>query len=93
MFPNRYEAVVVLSLVLVSGCGEERPKPDPIIPIEQVPARVVEEAKKALPGYTFYAVYQMKVDGKNAYEFKGKNKQGKLREVELSATGEVLAIE
>jgi hypothetical protein len=93
MLPNRYVAFVLLGLVLVTGCGEERPRPDPIVPIEQVPAPVVEAAKKALPGYTFHTIYQMKVDGKDAYELKGKNKQGKSREVEVSATGEVLAIE
>jgi hypothetical protein len=93
MFPIRFVAVVLLSLVLVTGCGEERPRADPIVPIEEVPALVVEAAGKALPGYIFDTIYKMKVDGKDAYELKGKNKQGKIREVEISATGEVLAIE
>ena len=36
---------------------------------------------------------QDEVDGKDAYEVRGKDKRGKVREVEVSATGEVLAIE
>jgi hypothetical protein len=34
-----------------------------------------------------------KIQGKDAYEVRGKDKRGKVREVEVSADGEVLAIE
>ena len=83
--------LVVLPMILV-GC-ENEPKSDDIVPIEQVPANVMEVARKQLPGYTFDTVYKMKVDGKDAYEVRGKDKRGKVREVEVSATGEVIAIE
>ncbi len=53
----------------------------------------MEIARKELPGITFDTAYKLKVDGKDAFEIRGKNKQGKIREVELSATGEVLEIE
>ena len=53
----------------------------------------MEVARKQLPGFTFDTVYKMKVNGKDAYEIRGKNKQGKTREVEVSAAGEVLEIE
>jgi uncharacterized membrane protein YkoI len=82
----------VLLMVAVAGC-ESEPKSDDIVPIEQVPANVMEVARKQLPGYTFDTVYKMKIDGKDAYEVRGKDKRGKVREVEVSATGEVLAIE
>jgi hypothetical protein len=84
--------LVVLLMVVVVGC-ENEPKSDDIVPIEQVPANVMEVARKQLPGYTFDTVYKMKVDGKDAYEVRGKDKRGKVREVEVSATGEVIAIE
>ena len=82
----------VLLLACVVGC-ENEPKSDDIVPIEQVPANVMEVARKQLPGYTFDTVYKMKVDGKDAYEVRGKDKRGKVREVEVSATGAVIAIE
>ena len=84
--------LVVLLMVVVVGC-ENEPKSDDIVPIEQVPANVMEVARKQLPGYTFDTVYKMKIDGKDAYEVRGKDKRGKVREVEVSATGEVIAIE
>ena len=57
---------------------------DEIVPIEQVPANVMEVARKQLPGYTFDTAYKMKIDGKDAYEVRGKDKSGKVREVEVS---------
>jgi uncharacterized membrane protein YkoI len=61
--------------------------------MEQVPPKVMEAARKELPGYTFDTAYKMKIDGKDAYEVRGKDKRGKVREVEVSATGEVLGVE
>ena len=82
----------VLLSVVVAGC-ESEPKSDDIVPIEQVPPNVMEAARKQLPGYKLDTAYKMKIDGKDAYEVRGKDKKGKVREVEVSATGEVLAIE
>ena len=79
-------------LILATGCKSE-PKSDDLVPIDQVPATVMESARKQLPGYTFDTAFKMKIDGKDAYEIRGKDKRGKVREVEVSATGEVLAIE
>ena len=79
-------------MIVATGC-ESEPKSDAIVPIEQVPANVMESARKQLPGYTFDTAFKMKIDGKDAYEVRGKDKKGKGREVEVSATGEVLGIE
>ncbi len=89
---NPTKSTFILALALLAGCGEA-PKSDPVVPIDQVPANLMEIARKQLPGYTFDTVYKMTIDGKEAYEIRGKNKQGKVREVEISTTGEVLAIE
>lgn len=88
---NRAWIVAGLMTVVV-GCTSA-PESDEIIPIEQVPAPILDVARRELPGYTLDTVYQMKVEGKVAYEIKGKDKRGKVREVEISSTGEVLAIE
>jgi hypothetical protein len=82
-----------LSLMIFAGGCESQPPSDDLVPIEQVPPKVMEVARKQLPGFTFDTVYKMKVDGKDAYEVRGKDKRGKVREVEVSATGEVLAVE
>jgi uncharacterized membrane protein YkoI len=89
----RKNPFVAMMLICAVGCASGRPESDPIVPIEQVPANVMDVARKQLPGYTFDTVYKMKIDGKDAYEVRGKDKRGKVREVEVSATGEVLAIE
>ena len=88
LFPSTFCLIALISV----GC-ESKPTADQIIPIDQVPANLMEIARKELPGITFHTVYKLKVEGKDAYEIRGKNKQGKTREVELSATGEVLEIE
>ena len=91
---HRFVSAFCLSLTLVLGAGcESRPTPDQIVPMDQVPANLIEIAQKELPGITFDTAYKLKVDGKDAYELRGKNKQGKIREVELSSTGEVLEVE
>ena len=82
-----------MMLIFVLGCASGPPASDDIVPIDQVPANVMEVARKQLPGYTFDTAYKMKIEGKDAYEVRGKDKRGKVREVEVSATGEVLAIE
>jgi hypothetical protein len=79
-------------LGLACGC-EKGPTADQIVPIEQVPPKVMEVARKELPGYTFDTVYKMKIEGRDAYEVRGKDKRGKVREVEVSATGELLGVE
>jgi hypothetical protein len=80
-------------MIFASGCEKSQPPGDDLVPIEQVPPKVMEVARQQLPGFTFDTVYKMKVDGKEAYEVRGKDKRGKVREVEVSATGEVLAVE
>jgi len=89
IIPAAILGIAVLSQI---GC-ESRPTADEIVPIDQIPANLMVIARKELPGITFDSATKMKVDGKDAFEIRGKNMQGKTREVELSATGEVIAIE
>ena len=84
--------ILSLGALFQAGC-ESRPTADQVVPIDQIPANLMEIARKELPGFTFESASKLKVEGKDAYEIRGKNKQGKTREVELSTTGEVLAVE
>ena len=85
--------VVIFASFAAFGCGSTPPKSDPIVPIEQVPPKVMDVARKELPGFTVDTVYKMKIEGKAAYEVRGKDKRGKVREVEVSADGELMAVE
>jgi hypothetical protein len=84
---------VIFGLAFAFGCGGPPPKSDPLVPIEEVPPKVIDVARKQLPGFTFDTVYKMKIQGKDAYEVRGKDRRGKVREVEVSADGEVIAVE
>jgi hypothetical protein len=84
---------VSLALGFTLGCGGTRPESDPVVPIEEVPPNVMDIARKQLPGFTFDTVYKMRIEGKDAYEVRGKDRRGKVREVEISADGEVIAVE
>jgi hypothetical protein len=88
---KRITLALLLTLAAV-GC-ENEPTSDQVVPIASVPPNVMEVARKQLPGLTFDTAYKMKIEGKDAYEVRGKDKRGKVREVEVSAAGEVLAIE
>jgi uncharacterized membrane protein YkoI len=89
----RKDHVLGMMLAFALGCASSPPPSDVIVPIDQVPANVMEVARKQLPGYTLDTAYKVKIDGKDAYEVRGKDSRGKVREVEVSAAGEVLAIE
>ena len=84
---------VILGFAFVTGCTGSPPQSDPVVPIDEVPPKVMDVARKQLPGFTFDTVYKMKIEGKDAYEVRGKDKRGKVREVEVSADGEVIAVE
>jgi hypothetical protein len=86
------KTLVGVLLLVALGC-QSQPKSDEPVPIDQVPSNVMEVARKQLPGYSFDTAYKMKVDGKDAYEVRGKDKRGKVREVEVSADGEVIEVE
>lgn len=88
----RMRSAASVLVLAFSGCGG-MPESDAVVPLAEVPPRVMEVARKQLPGYTFDTAYKMKIDGKDAYEVRGKDARGKVREVEVSATGEVLAVE
>jgi len=60
------------------------------IPLDQVPAPLVKTAKEKLPEVTFDHARRLP---NGNYEIRGKAKNGKVREVELTAASEVVEIE
>jgi hypothetical protein len=89
----RGERVLITALFLaICGCGQEAERPEPVA-FDQVPADVKALAAKTLPSVQFDTAYKIKVDGQEVYEVRGKERGGKIREVEVSTSGKVLKTE
>ena len=76
-------------LGVVGGC--EGPKREPVtMQLEDVPPELMKIAQQKLPGIKFDSVFK-KASG--TIEIRGKDKNGKIREVDLRADGTVLEVE
>ena len=64
--------------------------PDAPIALDQVPASIMKISQEKLPDVKFDRAVK-RSDG--SYEISGKDKKGKVRDVELTATGEVTEVE
>jgi hypothetical protein len=80
-------------LLAAPGCGGGEQENARSVPIDQVPPKIMEVARKQLPGLNFDRAYKIDVNGKDAYEIRGKDSRGKIREVEVSQDGEVIEVE
>ncbi len=82
---------LLLLLVIACGCGQTSEKSrKEIVRLEDVPPAVVKAARDKLPGVQFDSALRMP---NGVYEIRGKGKNGKIQEVEVSESGEVLAVE
>jgi hypothetical protein len=88
----RAKRMVLLVLLAAWGCGEEVTRIEPVA-LDKLPAGSLEMAKSQLPDVTFDRARKVKFNGADAYEIVGKDKRGKIREVEVSTTGKLLEIE
>lgn len=74
------------------GCGEAARRDEPA-KISDVPEDILKVAQEKLPNIKFDQAWKTKFKGQDAYELRGKNSRGKVREVEVSTSGEVLEVE
>jgi len=82
--------VVILALVLgLVGCGGAAGARENI-PLDQVPENVMKVAKDNLPDITFDKAWRKK---NGEYEVSGKDKKGKVREIDIKPDGTVTEIE
>src|SRR4051794_24290015 len=89
----RSKAAFLACLLMTAwGCGEEVVRLEPV-PFGQLPPGSMEAATKALPGVKFSEARKAKFNGQDAFEIRGKDKRGKIREVEVSTEGQILEIE
>jgi hypothetical protein len=88
-----------LLIATLGGCGDSDLPPGltkKAVSIDEVPGTVRAAAKKAIPGVEFKEAWQ-NLDGKgelHSYEIRGRQaSDGKIREVRVSSTGEILESE
>jgi hypothetical protein len=83
--------VVLLFVLVVAGCrGQSTAKTKSVVPTEQVPANVMKAAQTKEPQVKFTKVIKT---SNGIYEVQGKNASGKIIEVEVSESGDVLKVE
>lgn len=92
-------AASILSVALLSaGCGDELPPGTIRSPLEvgALPENVRDAAKKALPNVTLMDAWKnldSKTKALHSYEVRGRAGDGKIREVRVSTSGEILEME
>jgi hypothetical protein len=77
---------------MLAGCGYARENDTPIA-LEKVPSSLVKVAWERLPGDDFQTAYKETKNGKEVYELRGKTQDRKIRDVEITADGEVLEVD
>ena len=93
---RRWHAISAVALSLfgcADGDADDAGPPKTAMAMDQVPAVVLKAAKASAPDLTFYAAYKDQFNGQDCIELKGKTKIGKIREIEVSLDGKVLAVE
>jgi len=97
---NLFLICLINTFFLISGCGRDADLPPEItkqaVKIDDVPDLARDAAKKAIPGVNFNEAWKnLDREGKlHSYEIRGKNSaDGKIREVRVSLTGEILETE
>jgi hypothetical protein len=73
--------------VTLAGCTKSSSTP---VPLDQVPESLMKISHEKLPDVTFDRAV-IKPNG--IYEISGKDKKGKVRDVEMTAAGEVTEVE
>jgi hypothetical protein len=94
----RWWAPVLMGLLVLSGCNEPGISSTTVrrpIPVGEIPEPILKAAKKAVPGVDFREAWKNLDRGKTlqSYEIRGRNARGKIREVRVSTTGEILEME
>ncbi len=82
------ELALVLLCALLAGCSGGAPAA--AVPLDQVPEAMLKTSKEKLPDVTFERAVK-RADG--SYEISGRDKKGKVRDVEFNAAGEVTEVE
>jgi len=86
-------AVLFLLLLFLAGCGTPPAPESPWLSTAEIPPDLLAVAQNKLPNVKFDTARKIKVNGGDAFEIRGKQPNGKVREVEVSVAGEVIEVE
>lgn len=76
-------------LLFLAGCAEG-PSQSANVPLEEVPQLVIKVAKDELPGVIFEQAWTTR---QGNYEVRGKDSDGKVRDIQVTPSGEVVEID
>jgi hypothetical protein len=79
---------VLLTILLVAGCGQEKKK-EPVA-LDQVPDNVMKVARERLPDVKFDRAMK-KPNGE--FEVIGKTNEGKVKEIDITPSGQITEVE
>lgn len=78
--------------LFLTGCGEIFEKTE-MVALDKVPEPVMDAAKKKLPDVKFESAWTEKKGDSVNYEVRGKDKDGKTRDVKVSPSGDILEVD
>jgi hypothetical protein len=85
---------MLLLLALAPGCGgNSAPATKVAVPLSEISPELMAIARQTLPNVTFESARKIQVDGEDVLEIRGKQPNGKVREVEVSMSGKVVEVE
>lgn len=79
----------LLLFFFLGGCAEDHSQ-SANLPLEKVPEPVIKVAKDKLPGVTFEQAWTTR---QGNYEVRGKDKNGKVRDIQIAPSGEVIEVD
>ena len=81
---------LLLLVLLVCGCGHARVDEHRVaLPLNQVPEKAMKVAHSKFPDVKFDTAWKLDI---GTIEIRGKNRIGKIHEVELSAAGDIVEV-
>ncbi len=81
--------LLTLIFCVIVGCGEAEPK-GKNVPLADVPEPVMKVAKEKLPNVTFEQAW---TTSSGNYEVRGKEKSGKVRDIQVKPNGDVVEVD
>jgi uncharacterized membrane protein YkoI len=78
------------AISLLIGCSESAAERKNPIALDKVPHEIIKIAQEEFPDLVFDSAFTETEDGQPVFELKGKEKSGKIREVEVTKDGKIL---
>jgi hypothetical protein len=85
--------LLISCLFLLAGCGTPPAPESPWMSTADIPAASLAAAQKQLPQVKFDTARKITVKGEDAFEIRGKQPNGKVREVEVASDGTIIEVE